>query len=209
MVEDDSKTPNPKPKKDFVDRISGIMASSAKISTAVCVILIVILFILLLYYRPLIQEWSKSAVENFGYPALFVLTLLSDLLTQPIPADFLVFGSNFGGASLWITAIVAGIASACGGTGGYFVAKWFGPWRFRKVFGSKILKSGRNLFKNHGALAVFVAGVTPIPYSAVCWIGGIYHMPVSHVFLASVVSRILRYLVVGWLTGIVTSPEIL
>ena len=125
------------------------------------------------------------------------------VIIQPIPADFLVFGSNFGGNPLWETAIVAGSSSAFGGSTGYFLGKWFGPWRFRRIFGSKIMRSGRDLFRKHGFLAIFVAGVTPIPYSAVCWIGGIYSSPLWEVIVASVISRTLRYLVVGWITGLV------
>jgi membrane protein YqaA with SNARE-associated domain len=90
-----------------------------------------------------------------------------------------------------------------GGMTGYYLGRWYGPWRFRKIFGSKMLRKGRNLFRDHGALAIFVAGVSPIPYSAVCWIGGIYNMSLLKVVLASWVSRTLRYLVVAYLGYIV------
>lgn len=190
-------------KPSFMDRLSICMAFLVKISTAICAVLIVVLFFLLLYHKQEIQEWAKLAVENYGYGALFVLTWLSDVLIQPIPADFLVFGSRFGGSSLLLTAVTAGTSSALGGTTGYYVGRLFGPWRFRRIFGSKILRAGRNLFRKHGALAIFVAGVSPIPYSATCWIGGIYKTPLHEVVIASLISRTLRYIVVGWLTGFV------
>lgn len=190
-------------RKAVLDHLSKAMSLSAKISSVIVCILIALLFFLLLHYRPMIQEWAKHFVSTFGYPALFFLTWASDVIIQPIPADFFVFGSNFGGNSLFMTAFVAGFSSAFGGSTGYFLGKWFGPWRFRRIFGSKILRKGRNLFKKYGFWSIFVAGISPIPYSAVCWIGGIYSTPLWQVIMASVISRTLRYLVVGWLTGLV------
>lgn len=187
----------------ILDKAGNVMKIAAKISSVLVGILIVALFFMLLYKRNEIQLWSRNFVQTFGYPALFFLTWASDVIIQPIPADFFVFGSNFGGNSLWLTALVAGSSSAFGGSTGYFLGKIFGPWRFRRIFGSRILRSGRDLFKNHGGLAIFVAGITPIPYSAVCWIGGIYNTPLHQVIIASVISRTLRYIVVGWLTGVV------
>ena len=187
----------------ILDKATSVMGKASKISSILVTLLVVLLFFLLMYYRSDVQEWAKTFVNNFGYPALFFLTWACDVIIQPIPADFLVFGSNFGGNSLWVTALVAGSSSAFGGSTGYCLGKWFGPWRFRRIFGSKILRSGRDIFRKHGFFAVFVAGVTPIPYSAVCWIGGIYSTPLWQVVVASVISRTFRYLIIGWITGLV------
>ncbi|HNS10626.1 MAG TPA: VTT domain-containing protein, partial [Candidatus Ozemobacteraceae bacterium] len=89
------------------------------------------------------------------------------------------------------------------GTTGYFIGKYFGPWRFRRFFGSKLLRAGRDLFRDHGSLAIFVAGVSPIPYSAVCWIGGIYNMPLGKVIIASLISRLPRFIAVAWIADLV------
>jgi hypothetical protein len=63
------------------------------------------------------------------------------------PADVFVFGTAFGGASLYKTALVAGFSSAFGGATGFYVVV-FGPWRFRRIFGSKILRTGINFIKS-------------------------------------------------------------
>jgi membrane protein YqaA with SNARE-associated domain len=186
-----------------MDKATMLMGKAARISSVLVCVLVAGLFFLLFYYRADVQEWAKTFVNNFGYPALFLLTWASDVIIQPIPADFFVFGSNFGGNSLIVTALVAGSSSAFGGSTGYFLGKWFGPWRFRRIFGSKVLRAGRDLFRKHGFFAIFFAGVSPIPYSAVCWIGGIYNTSLVEVILASVISRTIRYLVVGWITGFV------
>jgi len=175
------------------------IGATAHYSAAAFLLGIVSLFLILLHYRTPIKLMATHAVENFGYPALFLLCWAADVIIQPIPADVIVFGTAFGGADIWKTAIIAGFSSGFGGMTGYFIGKFFGPWRFRRIFGSKLLRKGRDLFRDHGALAIFVAGITPVPYSAVCWIGGIYKMSLTKVILASWISRTLRYLGIAWL----------
>jgi membrane protein YqaA with SNARE-associated domain len=176
---------------------------TAKQSAYALLIGVSALFLIFYKYRDPIKLAATHAVNSFGYPALFFLCWAADVIIQPIPADVIVFGSAFGGADLVKTAFIAGLSSGMGGMTGYYLGRWYGPWRFRKIFGSKMLRKGRNLFRDHGALAIFVAGVSPIPYSAVCWIGGIYNMSLLKVVLASWVSRTLRYLVVAYLGYIV------
>lgn len=175
------------------------MGSSARYSAAAFVTGLVAIFLAFYYYRTPIKLMATNAVESFGYPALFFLCWAADVIIQPIPADVIVFGTTFGGAHIWITALVAGLSSGFGGATGYFIGRYFGPWRFRRIFGPKLLRHGRDLFRDHGSLAIFVAGVTPVPYSAVCWIGGIYRMSLTKVIFASWISRTLRYIVVAWL----------
>ena len=170
-----------------------------KVTTFLVVLGLIALFIVFAKNREAIKTAAQYAVSTYGLPALFLLTWLSDVIIQPIPADVLVFGSTFGGASIWEVALTAGLASALGGLTGYFVGRWFGPWRFRRVFGKKLLRMGRDLFRRHGAMAIFVSGVSPIPYSGVCWVGGIYRMPFIEVAIASIFSRTLRYVFFGFI----------
>lgn len=193
MVTNDDK------KKKSSSRKGLFASNSAKYSTFLIVIGIIGVFLFFLEYKAQIKLTAVNAVNHYGYPALFLLCWAADVIIQPIPADVIVFGSAFGGANLWKTAFIAGLSSGMGGMTGYFLGKWFGPWRFRRMFGSKLLRQGRKMFRDHGALAIFVAGVSPIPYSAVCWIGGIYNMSLVKVIAASWISRTLRYVLVAWL----------
>ena len=197
MANKDKKIPEKQSLGNYIKVF--LSKGSGKYSTFAIILGIVGIFVLFLEYKAQIKLTAVHAVNHYGYPALFFLCWAADVIIQPIPADVIVFGSSFGGANLWTTAIVAGLSSGLGGMTGYFLGKWFGPWRFRKMFGSKMLRTGRKLFKEHGALAIFVAGVSPIPYSAVCWIGGIYKMSLYKVVLASWTSRTIRYLLVAWL----------
>lgn len=146
-----------------------------------------------------IKAWASVFVEDYGMPALFALTWIADTTFQPIPPDVFVFGSTFGGADIWVASVVAGVASACGGTTGYYIGRCIGPMRFRRIFGNKLLRTGRKIFHKYGIYAITIAALTPLPYSGACWVAGIYKMSPIAVFLTSVIGRILRYIVVGWL----------
>jgi membrane protein YqaA with SNARE-associated domain len=178
-------------------------AGYARLSALLILLGLLVLFLIFYFYRSPIKEFAKYAVETFGYPALFLLCWAADVIIQPIPADVVVFGTAFGGADMWKTALIAGLSSAFGGATGYYIGKLYGPWRFRRIFGPKLLRKGRDLFRDHGSLAIFIAGVSPVPYSAVCWIGGIYNMSLAKVILASWISRTIRYLGVAWFANMV------
>lgn len=154
------------------------------------------------FYDPL-KGAAQEAVEQFGLPALFLLTWLMDTVIQPVPADVLVFGTTFGGAHLVSTALAAGVGSSLGGVSGFFIGKLIGPWRFKRLFGRRLLRGGRALFKDYGWWAIFVSGVTPIPYSAACYVGGIYRMPVMDVLVPSLIGRTGRYILFAWLGSLV------
>jgi len=177
--------------------VKSSISNSTKATTVAVILGLIALYFFFVEYKEGIKAAAQHAVGTYGLPALFLLTWLSDVIIQPIPADILVFGATFGGAPVFGVALTAGLASALGGLTGFYVGRWFGPWRFRRVFGRKLLRMGRDLFRKHGAMAIFVSGVSPIPYSAVCWVGGIYRMSVLEVAIASIFSRTLRYTFFG------------
>lgn len=150
-----------------------------------------------------LQALSRQFVDNYGLPALFLLTVFADSTVQPIPPDVFVFGSGFGGAHPVSAAVVAGLASALGGVCGYYIGQWIGPWRMRRWVGSKVFWTGRNLYKRYDWQIILIAATTPLPYSAACWIAGIYRASPVMVFFVSLISRIPRYMLVGYLGSVV------
>jgi membrane protein YqaA with SNARE-associated domain len=156
-------------------------------------------FLSLWAYHDQIKGWATLFVETYGMPALFILTWIADTTFQPIPPDVFVFGSTFGGANVLLASVIAGVASSCGGVTGYYIGRCVGPKRFRKLFGDKLMRKGREIFDKYGIYAIGVAALTPLPYSGTCWVAGIYKMSPIVVFLTSVVGRILRYIFVGWI----------
>jgi membrane protein YqaA with SNARE-associated domain len=149
-----------------------------------------------------LKEGTQSLVDRFGYPALFLLTLLADTVIQPVPPDVFVFGSGFGGANPVSAGAIAGIASSLGGLCGYFLGRWLGPWRFSRLFGRRLLRLAGNIYRKYGWLAIVVGAITPVPFSAVCWVGGIFRISPMIVLITGLLSRVPRFIFVGWIGAI-------
>lgn len=149
-----------------------------------------------------LKEFATYLVNTWGDPALFTLTLLADGIIQPIPPDVFVFGSAFGGERPLQAALVAGVASACGGLLGWAIGLRVGPWRFRRWFGNELLRTGCRIFRRYGCMVIVVGAVTPVPFSATCWIAGIHRLSPVIVFVTSLVCRVPRFLLAGWLGSV-------
>ena len=61
------------------------------------------------------------------------------------------------------------------------------------------INSFRELYNSNGSLAVFIAGVSPIPYKLVTIISGISSMNFFYFCFFSLVSRGLRFFLIGFL----------
>ena len=53
-----------------------------------------------------------------------------------------------------------------------------------------------NVLRQYGAFGVFLAGITPIPFTTVCWFSGIFRINPKQVVIACFTSRLLRMMVV-------------
>ncbi|MBF0409731.1 MAG: DedA family protein [Candidatus Riflebacteria bacterium] len=164
-----------------------------------CILLFVVAIWFKDSYYSQIQGMAVHLVKTYGLSTLFILSWLADFIIQPVPPDAFVFAAAFGGANIWMTALFGGLGSSAGGTTGCIMCRCIGARRFCKLFGRDLLRSGKKVFKEHGNLAVFIAAITPIPYSATCWVAGIYGINPLTVFATSFVGRTGRYVFFAWL----------
>jgi membrane protein YqaA with SNARE-associated domain len=145
-----------------------------------------------------VKAWAQVKAQDMGLLGLFIAVFLTDSVIQPIPPDIFAFGAGFGDLPVWEVGMVAGVASTTGGMAGYFIGRVVGPWRFRRWFGRTLFKMARAAYRNYGALTIFIGAVTPVPYSAICWVGGIYRVSPWVVLITSFLSRTGRFLLMGW-----------
>jgi len=158
---------------------------------------IALTFILSILFYHQIKSAFVYVVSTTGFAGLFVLTLIMDVIIQPISPDILVFGSTFGGASLLWATVVGGLASCLAGIIDYFIGRRLGEDGFKDWFGEKHLKSGKKLFSKYGILAVVIGSLSPIPYSAVCWSAGVYQMRALPFMLTIFIVRLPRFFLMG------------
>jgi membrane protein YqaA with SNARE-associated domain len=138
-------------------------------------------------------------------PALFVLALAESSFF-PIPPDPLLVALCLGRPRRSLRfAAVATVASLVGGVIGYGIG--FGAWHmvqdwfFTYVPGVSphAFETVRGLYDRYDFWAVFLAGLTPIPYKVFTLSSGVFSINFGVFVVASILSRGLRFFVVAGL----------
>ncbi len=130
--------------------------------------------------------------NNMGYMGIGIFVFLVDMLIVPMSVD-LVFPFVLTWNPFALLAVM-GIASALGGYGGYWIGRLLGRVPFIRQFTSSFSKDGEQMFRRYGIWAVVIAGLTPIPFSTVCWLAGMLRTSAGWTFLACF-SRIPRMII--------------
>ncbi len=98
---------------------------------------------------------------------------------------------------LWYS-ILGGIGTSIGGCVGYYLAYAFGRKIVMHLVDENDLNKGEILFKQHGILAVFIGGITPIPDFILSYIAGFMKMPILSFLIADGGARFLRSVIITY-----------
>ena len=159
-------------------------------------------------------SWGNS---RWGALALFLFAFAESSFF-PIPPDVLLIALCIGATarSFRFSAIclVGSIVGAIAGYGiGYFL--WQTPsgeytaianFFFAHVFTEESFLRVQNLYNQYNFWIVFTAGFTPLPYKLFTISGGLFHIDFIMFIIASVVSRGLRFFLIGVLIWKFGSP---
>lgn len=151
-----------------------------------------------------LYDWVLSWAETpYANPALFLLAF-SESSFFPIPPDALQIALSFSKPkSSYQYATISAVGSVLGGAFGYFIG-----WQLFEAIGVKILTAYglmekynyvSALYNQYNALAVGIAGFTPIPYKLFTIAAGACKINFLIFIIASAVSRSLRFFLVATL----------
>ena len=123
----------------------------------------------------------------------------------PIPPDLLLLPMALARSLKWLRlAIITTFFSVLGGIFGYFIGVFLWDTIGQSIIEFYHLENQFDLFKKNytekGALIVFVAGFTPIPYKLITISSGGMHLDLITFIIASFISRGARFFI---LTGII------
>ncbi len=123
----------------------------------------------------------------------------------PIPPDLLLLPMALARPLKWLRlAIITTIFSVLGGIFGYFIGVFLWDTIGQSIIEFYHLENQFDLFKKNynekGALIVFIAGFTPIPYKLITISSGGMHLDLITFIIASFISRGARFFI---LTGII------
>jgi len=172
--------------------VRGLLISTGAILLGIMLVMVVVGQTL---QEPL-ERVSRQFVDTLGGLGVALGFFLPDAFNLPLPADAFTTLGIAGGMSFVEVVLWGTAGSWVGGAIGYWIGRGLRHTRWvRRVLESRGGRVQRLLTK-HGAVAVAVAALTPLPYSIFCWGAGAGRLP-FRVFLAISLLRIVR--VAGYL----------
>jgi len=147
-----------------------------------------------------VLHWANTP---HGVAALFLLTF-AEASFFPIPPDVLLIAMCLSiPAKAFRFALICTVGSILGGMFGYYLGM-----EFYETIGTKIIdfyhltekyETVAALYNEHNALAVGLAGFTPLPYKLFTILAGVCEINFPIFVVASFVSRGLRFFIVAGL----------
>ncbi len=129
------------------------------------------------FARPSAEGAARAFVERFGVFGMGLGTLLADGLQFPVPPQFYMLLAIAARSPFAETLPAIASASVLAGGVGYAVSARLSrfAWVSRKTANMRRLISWS--FERYGYGAALFASLLPLPYSVLCYLAGLNHMP--------------------------------
>jgi membrane protein YqaA with SNARE-associated domain len=130
---------------------------------------------------------------NFGYPSLFLLALVNQLIL-PAPVDLIMLGLIKAGLNIWAILIVGVLGMTAGSTFDYLFGRYglnLIPW-IRKEEQSKGFKRARKFFTKHGQISLLFTWV-PFIGKYLPVIAGLMETPITNFYLFYISGKVIYY----------------
>lgn len=168
------------------------MNKKQKIFLAVFFSIVVVFFIFTSIYFRTLESVAEDVVSKYGYPAVFVFSILADSLEQPFgPEIFASIGLSFG-LDIFAVLVVSVIGSLIGSLISYYVGKKLLYDKIQNTCHTKKYGNYCRFFSKYGGISLFLAALSPIPFVFFCWLSGAFYMRLRDFILFSVAGRTIR-----------------
>lgn len=149
-----------------------------------------------------LYDWVLSLAHRRYAAAMLFLIAFAESSFFPIPPDVLLIALALGapGRSLGFAAICTA-GSVAGGALGYALGLYFYELAGQpiiEIYGARsAYLEVQSLYREWDAVAIFVAGFTPLPYKVFTIAAGAFRIDFPTFMLVSAISRGARFLLVG------------
>jgi len=154
-------------------------------------ILIVVVYLAKRFLTDELVSIGRIFIEKFGLTGLFFDVYFVDTFIVPASPDLFLALLIADGRNQLSGLILICIASVLGGISGYWIGFKLDNWKIIQRFVKKYQKQGKFMFHRYGASAVIIAALTPLPFSTICWLAGMFQMEFKK-FLIATMFRIPR-----------------
>ena len=169
-------------------------------------VLVGLVVVLVRFARPELEQLGTWFVERFGAVGVGLGTLIADGFHFPIPPQFYMLLSIAAGAPASLTLAATMIGSLLGGVFGFALARHLGSIPRVAHFIERLSgRIGQKLGREYAYRSVVFLSVTPMAFSVLCYLAGLYRMRRGPFFLLlglRIPKLVLYYYLVkiGWST---------
>jgi membrane protein YqaA with SNARE-associated domain len=151
-----------------------------------------------------LYDWVLRWADTTHAQLALFLIAFAESSFFPVPPDILLIAMVIAGRERWLRYFgICLLGSVLGGLVGYAIGwgAWqaVSGWFFKYVFSEATFQKVQSLYQEYDFWAVFVAGLTPIPYKVFTIAGGVAQINISTFIVASCLSRGLRFFLVAFL----------
>lgn len=154
-------------------------------------ILITFIILVLLNLNP-INEFIRRNIEIYGYPAIFVFSLISNSFDQPIGPDSIASIGLFFGLNLLLVFIFSVLGTWTMDIIGFNLGRRVFSKRIRASCSAKQHLKQCKLFFKYGKFALLIGALTPVPEVFMIWLSGAFGMKFKYFFVFGMLPKAFR-----------------
>jgi membrane protein YqaA with SNARE-associated domain len=150
------------------------------------------------YWHRRLYDWVIHWADTKYGPLAMVILAITEPICVPIPLDVLVVGLSLGKPSKAIRyGVVGALFSVLGGTIAFLLGSAIGGDRVEAAFKflglAHIVDQALGLYKEYDFWAVSISALTPVPYMAFSWLGGMAEISLWKFIWVSLIFRTMRF----------------
>ena len=159
----------------------------------IAVLVFLIVLLKLSYFETLLGE----VIRRFGYAAVFILAFVVNVLEQPLSSEVPAGIAILFGLSFFLILFLTIVGDFLGVLVSFFIGRTFLSGKIHRVCSNE-KKYFRycKIFEKYGKLSLFLAAISPLPYTFFCWMSGAFEMKTKHFFLYGALPRVMRLVIV-------------
>ncbi len=142
----------------------------------------------------------EDLLIGHGYPALFILSFLASTLL-PLGSEWLLATLLMQGFSPAASVALATAGNTLGAVTTYLVGIYGGDWLIRRVLriDEKARARAEGFYRRYGVWSLLLSWL-PVIGDPLCLVGGLLKVRFAHFALLVGCGKLVRYLIVAWLT---------
>lgn len=156
-------------------------------------VLILLIFIAVLLFAVYVKQIIGSFVLEYGFIGIFIVSILTDLLVQPIGPDVPLILGVVTRLNPWIVLLMVLLGSYIALVIAYYLGKTLGAAGIERIIGKKSFASLKK-YETGSKWFMFVSALTPIPY--IPYLAGLWRFSLVDTVMFVAVPRTLRFVIV-------------